>query len=120
MLRFFSLRSVLWISLVIAQPNVTNAQNGLPKIVLAGDSTVTDDSGWGAGFHSVFDCTNLAKGGRSSRSYRTEGWWDKCLATKPNYLLIQFGHNDEKPDEAMDSIEQGALGTSCIVVSVET
>lgn len=66
-----------------------------PKIVLAGDSTVTDESGWGAGFKTFFDCTNLAKGGRSSRSFRTEGWWDKCLQAKPEYLLIQFGHNDQ-------------------------
>ncbi len=66
-----------------------------PNIVLAGDSTVTDESGWGAGFNTIFECTNLAKGGRSSRSYRTEGWWDKCLQAKPDYLLIQFGHNDQ-------------------------
>lgn len=66
-----------------------------PLIVLAGDSTVTNESGWGKGFTSIFECTNLAKGGRSSRSYRTEGWWDKCLQAKPAYLLIQFGHNDQ-------------------------
>ncbi len=66
-----------------------------PKIVLAGDSTVTDESGWGAGFKSFFQCTNLAKSGRSSRSFRTEGWWDQCLQAKPDYLLIQFGHNDQ-------------------------
>ncbi len=37
----------------------------------------------------------MAKGGSSSRSYRTAGLWDKCLALKPDYLLIQFGHNDQ-------------------------
>ncbi len=69
------------------------------RIVLAGDSTVTDDAGWGRGFAELLnenaECINLAKGGRSSRSYRTEGWWQKCLNAKPDYLLIQFGHNDQ-------------------------
>ncbi len=69
------------------------------RIVLAGDSTVTDDAGWGRGFSELLsgkaECINLAKGGRSSRSYRTEGWWQQCLDAKPDYLLIQFGHNDQ-------------------------
>ncbi len=67
--------------------------------VLAGDSTVTDHAGWGIGFAELLtdqaQCTNMAKGGSSSRSYRTAGLWDKCLALKPDYLLIQFGHNDQ-------------------------
>ncbi len=69
------------------------------RIVLAGDSTVTDDSGWGKGFAELLngnaECINFAKGGRSSRSYRSDGWWQKCLDAKPDYLLIQFGHNDQ-------------------------
>lgn len=69
------------------------------RIVLAGDSTVTDEAGWGKGFAELLnekgECVNLAKSGRSSRSYRTEGWWQKCLDAKPDYLLIQFGHNDQ-------------------------
>ena len=69
------------------------------RFVLAGDSTVTDDAGWGRAFAELLsddaECINLAKSGRSSRSYRTEGWWQKCLDAKPRYLLIQFGHNDQ-------------------------
>lgn len=69
------------------------------RIVLAGDSTVTDSSGWGIGFQACLaesvECINMAKGGRSSRSFRAEGLWDKCLKLKPDYLLIQFGHNDQ-------------------------
>ncbi|MCA9058898.1 MAG: PmoA family protein, partial [Planctomycetaceae bacterium] len=67
--------------------------------VLAGDSTVTDNAGWGVGFRQLLSdrgrCTNLAKGGRSSRSYRAEGWWKQCLEARPDFLLIQFGHNDQ-------------------------
>ena len=69
------------------------------RFVLAGDSTVTDEAGWGKGFAELcsenVECINLAASGRSSRSYRTEGRWQKCLDAKPDYLLIQFGHNDQ-------------------------
>jgi pectinesterase len=70
-----------------------------PKIVLVGDSTVTDKAGWGVGFKSRLagdvKCVNLAQGGRSSKSFRNEGWWEKALAEKGDYVLIQFGHNDQ-------------------------
>ena len=68
------------------------------KIVLVGDSTVNDEAGWGPGFRASFgppiECINLAKNGRSSKSFRDEGLWTPALAAKPNYVLIQFGHND--------------------------
>ena len=67
-------------------------------VVLAGDSTVTDAAGWGAAFakHLGADakCINLAAGGRSSKSFRDEGRWDQVIAAKPDFVLIQFGHND--------------------------
>ncbi len=70
-----------------------------PLFALAGDSTVTHKAGWGLGFaellHESARMVNLAQGGRSSRSYRTEGWWQKCLDLRPEYVLIQFGHNDQ-------------------------
>src|SRR5215204_3163246 len=69
------------------------------RIVLAGDSTVTDKQGWGLGFAELLasdvELDNLAKGGRSSKSFYDEGIWAKCLELKPDYILIQFGHNDE-------------------------
>ena len=42
---------------------------------------------------------NHAVNGRSSKSFIDEGRWDKVLsAMKPgDYVIIQFGHNDEKP-----------------------
>jgi len=68
------------------------------KIVLAGDSTVTDKDGWGKGFKEHLDsnveCVNMAQNGRSSKSYINEGWWQKVLALHGDYILIQFGHND--------------------------
>jgi len=69
------------------------------RIVLVGDSTVTDDSGWGAGFRRLaakgVEVVNLAANGRSSKSYIDEGRWKDALARRGDYYLIQFGHNDE-------------------------
>ncbi len=69
------------------------------RIALVGDSTVTEGSGWGVGFRERFDatveCMNQARNGRSSRSYIAEGHWTRALALKPEYILIQFGHNDQ-------------------------
>jgi unsaturated rhamnogalacturonyl hydrolase len=69
------------------------------RIALVGDSTVTEKSGWGRGFkaHVAESAAllNLARGGRSSKSYRTEGLWDDALRRRPTHVVLQFGHNDE-------------------------
>jgi lysophospholipase L1-like esterase len=85
------------------------------KIVLVGDSTTAVIGGWGPSFcayhvTSTAACVNLARGGRSSGSYRAEGSWDLALAEMrtPGYsaiwVLIQFGHNDQpgKPGRSTD------------------
>jgi lysophospholipase L1-like esterase len=69
------------------------------RVVLVGDSTVTDDSGWGSGFKLLIgagaDVVNLAANGRSSKSFIDEGRWTEALGKRGQYYLIQFGHNDE-------------------------
>jgi len=69
------------------------------KIVLVGDSTVNNGGGWGPGFCALFTpnvtCVNEAANGRSSKSYFDEGLWQKALADHGDYVLIQFGHNDQ-------------------------
>ena len=69
------------------------------RIVLVGDSTVTDDSGWGSGFRKLVsdrvEVINTAANGRSSKSFIDEGRWSDALARRGQYYLIQFGHNDE-------------------------
>jgi lysophospholipase L1-like esterase len=80
-------------------------------IFMAGDSTMADkamntypETGWGMPFKAFFDSTvtvtNLAKNGRTTKSFIAEGLWKKIEDNmKPgDYLLIQFGHNDEKPN----------------------
>ncbi len=79
------------------------------RVVLVGDSTVNDAGGWGPGFRSFFtpdmEVVNLAKNGRSSKSFRAEGLWAPAVTGKPDYILIQFGHNDgpgKGPDRETD------------------
>jgi lysophospholipase L1-like esterase len=79
------------------------------RIVLVGDSTVNDEGGWGPGLRSFFgsdvQVVNLAKNGRSSKSFRAEGLWAPAVAARPDYILIQFGHNDgpgKGPDRETD------------------
>jgi rhamnogalacturonyl hydrolase YesR/beta-xylosidase/lysophospholipase L1-like esterase len=68
------------------------------RIALVGDSTVTEKSGWGRGFKaSVADSAavvNLARGGRSTKTYINEGHWQDALSRAPSHVLLQFGHND--------------------------
>jgi len=69
------------------------------RILLIGDSTVNDEGGWGPGLRASFgpdvEIVNRAQNGRSSKSFRDEGRWKPALALKPDYVLIQFGHNDQ-------------------------
>ncbi|WP_121115651.1 rhamnogalacturonan acetylesterase [Croceibacterium ferulae] len=76
------------------------------KIILVGDSTTAVIGGWGPSFcarhvTSFAACLNLARGGRSSRTYMQERSWELALheAEVPGYqhtwMLIQFGHNDQ-------------------------
>jgi lysophospholipase L1-like esterase len=73
------------------------------RIALVGDSTQTSNAGYGLGFcanlTSSATCINDAKGGASTKTYYQEGYWGKALADKPDYMLIQFGHNDEESKE---------------------
>jgi len=73
------------------------------RIELVGDSTQTNNAGYGRGFcanlSAAVDCLNMAHGGASTKTYRADGFWAKSFATKPDYMLIQFGHNDmQSPD----------------------
>lgn len=81
------------------------APDRLPRLYLIGDSTVrvgtSGQRGWGEEFGPFFDQTRLevvnrAIGGRSSRTFQTEGRWDLVLADlQPgDFVIMQFGHND--------------------------
>lgn len=112
--KFIVLRNYLFCILFVAAFNFANfAQNptptplnsNLPSLFVVGDSTANNNAngglGWGDPFKAYFDTSkinvvNRARGGRSSRTYFTEGLWEKTLAEvkKGDVVLIQFGHND--------------------------
>lgn len=90
----------------------TPANPHLPTLFIVGDSTVRNGHGdgahgqwgWGEPIVDLFDTSkinvvNRAIGGRSSRTYITEGHWADTLALmKPgDIVLFQFGHNDSGP-----------------------
>jgi len=91
--------TVLCAALLLGRTSIAADADGKLKIVLAGDSTVTDQAGWGLGFAQTLTddvtCVNLSAGGRSSKSFRDEGRWKKVLDERPAVILIQFGHNDQ-------------------------
>lgn len=81
-----------------------------PVIYMIGDSTMANknlakegpERGWGQmlpGFLSTdIVVDNHARNGRSSRSFRGEGLWEKVISQvkEGDYVFIQFGHNDQK------------------------
>lgn len=91
--------AVLLLATMASAQTPTTQPSHKTRIVLVGDSTVTDHAGWGAGFARLagpdVEVINTAVGGRSSKSFRDEGKWDKAVALKGDYMLIQFGHNDQ-------------------------
>ena len=82
----------------------------MPTIWLVGDSTVTDNTppfrGWGwclpEFVREGVRVRNLAESGCSSKSFLDQGRFDEAREgmRQGDLLLIQFGHNDEKDDEA--------------------
>lgn len=98
---FFVIFLLFWVIIAAVGPK--------PTLYIIGDSTVKNGSGkgqdnmwgWGSFLHEHFDTTrihleNHAIGGRSSRTFITEGRWEKILINlKPgDFVLMQFGHND--------------------------
>jgi lysophospholipase L1-like esterase len=73
-------------------------------LAIIGDSTVcnfpatNECRGWGMFIQGYFKDSvrviNLARSGRSSKSFIADGCWQKALDAKPDFVLIQFGHND--------------------------
>jgi len=82
------------------------------KVWMIGDSTMCNYetnrlplTGWGMPFKYFFDSTvdidNRARGGRSTRTFISENRWQPIADSlqEGDYVLIQFGHNDEAKEE---------------------
>lgn len=99
--------------LIVALVTLTSfTKDHVTTIFVIGDSTAAKkdlskgepERGWGMALQCFFDSAyirvdNHAVNGRSSKTFIDEGRWDKVLSLmKPgDYVIIQFGHNDEKP-----------------------
>lgn len=101
----------MWMAAVV-MGGLAGDPDVLPRLWIVGDSTVKNGSGkgengqwgWGDKLGPHFDLSriaimNRAIGGRSSRTFLTDGRWDAILqeARSGDFLLIQFGHNDPAP-----------------------
>jgi rhamnogalacturonan acetylesterase len=98
-------------AILLAVPCTASADDPAPRmptLFIVGDSTVKTGTkgqqGWGDPIVALFDKTkikveNHAIGGRSSRTFQTEGRWDKILAVAQpgDFVLVQMGHNDGGP-----------------------
>lgn len=80
----------------------------VPTVYLAGDSTVVDQdkepwAAWGqflpVFFNGKIAIANEAESGETIASFTSERRFDKIFNTlrAGDYLLMQFGHNDQKP-----------------------
>lgn len=114
------------ICLALSMAHSSHAQTQAPlgslqlRVILVGDSTMATKSGYGdalcARFKPEVDCVNLARGGRSSGSFRAEGLWSRvqellnqsAVSGINTYVLIQFGHNDQpgKPGRSTDLVTE--------------
>ena len=84
------------------------------RVILVGDSTMAAGSGYGDALCGLFlwevECVNLARGGRSTKTYRADGTWERVMTLlrargpRQTYVLVQFGHNDQpsRPERATD------------------
>ncbi|MFM8273377.1 MAG: rhamnogalacturonan acetylesterase [Gemmata sp.] len=113
MLAYVSRRGVLAAIALVAVPALSRAQKQKIRVAMVGDSTMAsypnppkdrpDLHGWGQVFGAFFTDTveilNHAASGRSTKSFVAEKRWAKVLDAKPDYVFIQFGHNDQKDKE---------------------
>ncbi len=88
------------------------------KVFTIGDSTMANktsatERGWGMLFPQFVDASlvtvvNKAMDGRSTLSFINEGRWQEVVnqLAKGDYVLIQFGHNDEKTDASLHTEPQ--------------
>lgn len=118
-------------------------------IFMAGDSTMADkvfyknvtdsltgeisqeiflERGWGQLLPEYFNekviIKNMAQNGRSTKSFISEGLWDKTISDvqKGDYVIIQFGHNDSSIEkkERYSTPDQYKINMSRFVEDVKS
>ncbi len=127
---FASLFSVQASAVAQTAPNLVSAAP--IRVILVGDSTMAPRSGYGDAlcqrFQANVSCINLARGGRSSGSFRAEGLWSNVQNLlraggrySATYVLIQFGHNDQpgKPGRSTDLVTEFPLNMATYASEVK-
>jgi lysophospholipase L1-like esterase len=93
---------ILFVPAIYGQTSL-QLEKRIPRLFIAGNSTASNgaENGWGSHLQKFFDqekliVVNRARGGRSSRTFITEGLWDGILEdlNPGDYVIIEFGHND--------------------------
>lgn len=104
----------IFFTLVLASVLLTSCASGKSiSVFTIGDSTMAQkqenkrpETGWAEKLYLYLDKTTRVYdhglNGRSSKSFITEGEWTKVFNSlkKGDYVLIQFGHNDEKSEDS--------------------
>ena len=103
------------LSLVAMLSISKSAEDAKLTIVIIGDSTVCNYPaehlcrGWGQiiaeHFKDTVRVANHAASGRSTKSFIAEGRWKRALDEKPDFVLIQFGHNDSHAKERPEATD---------------
>ena len=104
-------KTTLHLSLLVFFVLTLSATKHKTTVFMIGDSTMANkpydnekpERGWGMALQGFFTdaivVDNHAVNGRSSKSFIDEGRWQVVCdkITPGDYVIIQFGHNDEKP-----------------------
>ena len=113
--------------------NVFAFQTAPTTVYMIGDSTMANkqpdkfpETGWGMPFSKMFDdnisVDNRSMNGRSTKSFINEKRWQPIVDAlkEGDYVLIQFGHNDEKIDKPTVGTSIEEFKTNLIKFIVET
>jgi lysophospholipase L1-like esterase len=102
----FLIAVAIFLGAQLGNADDTAPDSSIPTLWVCGDSTASNgrDRGWASHLQEFFDraklrVENRARGGRSSRTFLSEGLWDAVMSeAKPgDFVVIQFGHNDGGP-----------------------
>lgn len=101
-----------WLTEAAGIPKGTSTSQPAPRLHLVGDSTMADktnlaypERGWGQLLPEFISpkltIINHAANGRSTLRFLNEGRWQLLVSdlAAGDYVLIQFGHNDQKKDD---------------------
>ncbi len=111
--------TILFVTLAIAAVAAPRPAVSRVRISIAGDSTAATwlaphpERGWGQFLGENFDpepeIENFAEPGASTKTFLEQGLWSKVIGSRPNYVLIQFGHNDSHTPDHPEHTDPAGL-----------